>query len=485
MKNCSLIIFACINTACLAAEVGQIDPDFKQPSFVTKNVNFSYVSKVATTQRGKILIGGSFLRVSNVERKNLAQLNEDGSLDTTFVIPQNLTPHDGPMAILCDGKIMIGAFLYGPDTATPTTKGKKAVPILPFARINSNGTLDDSFVRSYGGLGNPYHANYHAAHLDGSLICTFGFPHPEYRKLNPDGSLANDFNFARPSEAQTIRFGQFDHKGRVIVSMTMRGDKKEEIHELLRLTPDGSQDATFTPTHSVGTRQDARYVGSHQLCPDGGILFLMVRLNNGKNSWRLMRMSAEGHIDESFQSPEPPGDGGADTFALQEDGKIICLDHVGGNSFDTRATHVYRLNSDGSIDPTFPRKTARRIGWHGVTLQPDGKILLYGDTMVSPTRGEPIIIRLLNDPCVDELQVLSKRSVSWIRGGSAPAVTQTMFSLSVDEGKTWKALGLGTRGKEAWELEGLELPPAGLVRASGRNALGVVEQTKRFLFEEQ
>lgn len=200
-----------------------------------------------------------------------------------------------------------------------------------------------------------------------------------------------------------------------------------------------------------------------------------------------MRMSAEGIIDESFLSPES-AEAGVSNFTLQEDGKIICLQSVGGNRFDTRATHVYRLNSDGRIDPAFPRKIAKRVGWHGVTLQADGKILLYGDTMISSNQGEPIMIRLLNDPAVDELRVVDEKSVRWKRGGSAPAVTQTLFDLSVDEGRTWQMLGYGAWSKEGWKLEGLELPSAGMVRASGQatssGSSGLVEQTVKFSFEK-
>src|SRR5205085_10989263 len=89
---------------------------------------------------GKVLIGGAFSGIDGATRNNLARLTSNGSLDTTF------DPGAGPsggngfpvrtMALQPDGKILIGGFFYDyAGTARPA-----------IARLNSNGSLDTSFV---------------------------------------------------------------------------------------------------------------------------------------------------------------------------------------------------------------------------------------------------------------------------------------------------------------------------------------------------
>jgi len=79
------------------------------------------VSSVVLKADGKLLMGGPFNTVNGTNRNGLARLNSDGSLDDTF------TPAAGvggsPLALQPDGKVIVGGY----------------------ARINANGSLDSSF----------------------------------------------------------------------------------------------------------------------------------------------------------------------------------------------------------------------------------------------------------------------------------------------------------------------------------------------------
>ncbi|HZZ19341.1 MAG TPA: hypothetical protein VFE25_08230, partial [Opitutaceae bacterium] len=85
---------------------------------------------------GKILIWTSnAITVQGVTRQGIARINVDGTLDTSF------DPGFGPNAqiasvlLLSDGKIMVGGFFNTFDK----------VAVLGFVRLNSNGSVDQTF----------------------------------------------------------------------------------------------------------------------------------------------------------------------------------------------------------------------------------------------------------------------------------------------------------------------------------------------------
>jgi hypothetical protein len=67
----------------------------------------NYISAAALQTDGKILIGGSFTNVAGTRRNQLARLNRDGSLDSSFDSKEG--PDMPPSLILAlpDGKVMI------------------------------------------------------------------------------------------------------------------------------------------------------------------------------------------------------------------------------------------------------------------------------------------------------------------------------------------------------------------------------------------
>ena len=67
-----------------------------------------FVFATAIQPDGKILIGGSFSTVLGVTRNNIARLNTDGTLDTTF--NPNADSDVYAIAVQADGKILVGGF---------------------------------------------------------------------------------------------------------------------------------------------------------------------------------------------------------------------------------------------------------------------------------------------------------------------------------------------------------------------------------------
>lgn len=87
---------------------------------------------------GKILVAGDFFYVNGVSRRTIARLNSDGSTDVSFNPGGGATGGSKSIydiAVLPDGKILIGGSFTVYNAVT-----RKNV-----ARLNSNGSLDTSF----------------------------------------------------------------------------------------------------------------------------------------------------------------------------------------------------------------------------------------------------------------------------------------------------------------------------------------------------
>ena len=141
--------------------------------------------------------------------------------------------------------------------------------------------------------------------------------------------------------------------------------------------------------------------------PDGKILaggtFTQYQGNSAK---RITRLLANGDLDTAFVAAQGSGlDSEVNDIIVLPDGKIlICGDFTSDNG--TNVVGIARLNTDGSIDPTFP---VGGVGVGGTPLyygysmvrQPDGKIILGGG--FSSYNGVPrnSIVRLNADGSLD------------------------------------------------------------------------------------
>ena len=116
---------------------GLLDNTFINPTFTfSTNPDAHRLRRVIVQPDGKILIGGGITQVNGVNRNLIARLNADGSLDTTFTPnPDGLILTD--MVLQPDGKILV--------SRSPTVVQGNPVPA-NIARLNFDGSLDSSFT---------------------------------------------------------------------------------------------------------------------------------------------------------------------------------------------------------------------------------------------------------------------------------------------------------------------------------------------------
>jgi uncharacterized delta-60 repeat protein len=118
------------------SRIARLNPDGKvDETFKAGGGANGQVFAVAVQKDGKILMGGDFIRVDQVERNHVARLNADGSLDQTF------DPGPGPnsgvrcLAVQADGMILIGGIFTS----------VQGMPRSRIARLKADGTLDGMF----------------------------------------------------------------------------------------------------------------------------------------------------------------------------------------------------------------------------------------------------------------------------------------------------------------------------------------------------
>jgi hypothetical protein len=71
---------------------GTVDTTFNPPTLARPGFQYAWLYAVALNQDGKVLMGGDFTRVNGLSRNYLVRLNTNGSLDTSFNAFSTMTP---------------------------------------------------------------------------------------------------------------------------------------------------------------------------------------------------------------------------------------------------------------------------------------------------------------------------------------------------------------------------------------------------------
>jgi uncharacterized delta-60 repeat protein len=346
----------------VAAQPGDIDFGFNSIDNGSNGDRANdQINTFAKQADGKMIIGGSFSSYNRAWRNRIARINADGTLDNSFNpgAGANSTVH--AVALQSDGKIIIGgAFTtYGGTTIFTGTA------ISRIARLNADGSLDNTFNV---GSGADFIAVYCIA-------------------IQPDGKI--------------IIGGEFN---------TFNGIPRNRI---ARLNADGSLDNTFNP--GTGANTDDLFFPSSRintitLQPDGKIIIGGHFTSfNGIARNRIARLNIDGSLDATF-NPGTGANGRVETIVRQADGKII----IGGQftSFNGLARkHIARLNTNGNLDDTFDPGTGPNWscptgalcfpGIYTIALQIDGKIIIGGTFSSFNTTDRNRIARLNADGSLD------------------------------------------------------------------------------------
>ncbi|GAG20946.1 unnamed protein product, partial [marine sediment metagenome] len=150
--------------------------------FVNGIVVYTVVETLLVQADGKILVGGYYDEMEGEARLNIGRLNSDGTLDDTFNPGAGFRVYT--LALQEDGKILVGG-------AFNTLGGETRARI---GRLNPDGTIDDSFNPGADGSVRALAVQADDKILvGGSFTELGGETHYSIGRLNTDGTLDNTF----------------------------------------------------------------------------------------------------------------------------------------------------------------------------------------------------------------------------------------------------------------------------------------------------
>ncbi|HQQ64216.1 MAG TPA: thrombospondin type 3 repeat-containing protein, partial [Pseudomonadales bacterium] len=320
---------------------------------------------------GKIVIGGLITYYQGVSRRFIARLDANGALDTSFNPGTGFNGAVRTIAMLPNGKMLVG----GNFTSYNGTA------ITNIARLNADGSLDTSFKCGAGTNTNGYVYSI-LVQPDGKALLGGGYSSyagqsAMYVRLNIDGSI--DTSFVPPATLGSVMGSALQPDGKILVagafSVSVAGHAQ---YGVLRLNPDGSVDTGFQTGSGTNT-----YPVRIALQADGkSILIGAFTSVNGIARKNIARLNVDGSLDTSFVLTGTGFNTGVNfelkAVAVQPgDNKVV----VGGyfTAYNgVSANNLARLNSDGSLDTGFVMGSGTNGEVDALTVRPDGKILVGG-----------------------------------------------------------------------------------------------------------
>lgn len=308
-----------------------------------------------------------------------ASFNVSGLGTTVFGIGNQysqVTPLPG-------GKVLVTGSFYSAATTSPQYSG--------LFRLNNDGSFDNTF--NVGGVGTFGAVAATAILPDGKILIGGGFVSYNGTSLNgiarlhPNGSLDTTFNAGTGFSSILPPPWVFDMAiqpdGKIIVVGGFTRFNGTAIAGVCRLLPNGSLDTTFNP--GAGPNNIVQAVA---LQADGKIVVggVFARFD-GVNKSQLARLLPNGSLDTAFTNGAT---GDVRRVIVQPDGKIL----ISGWRFN-------RLETNGSLDPSFPTALGTGNTYSGLALQPDGKIIVSGAFTSFLGQPRQRIVRVLPNGALD------------------------------------------------------------------------------------
>lgn len=215
-------------------------------------------------------------------------------------------------------------------------------------------------------------------------------PVQSIQRLNPDGSLDNTFKSPMLPHGTLIYSIVLDKDGKIIIGGAI-SSMMTSLSIAMRLNPDGTKDESFTLSPEIN--QPVIKIIS---LSDGSYLIASFSYK------RIVKVRSDGSLDPSFDTGSGPDALGLDylDIGVQDDGKIVVAG-VFDNFNNVPANKVVRLNANGSIDDTFSAGSGPAgYGIRSIALDGD-KIILVGTFNGFNSTSAKNIVRILSTGAVD------------------------------------------------------------------------------------
>lgn len=326
----------------LAATAGSADLGFGDQGLAKVSLAGSGgANAVAVQSDGKIVVAGQTNWPEGASVFEVARFMPDGTLDAAFGV-------GGRVSVPVSERALAAGVMVQPDGRLVISGGAQFGEALQFAavRLMTDGSLDSSFG-------------------SGGIVTV------------PIGTSAMA-SAAVPAAGGKIILGG-SAKVRENVSATTKVAKL--AFAAARLNPDGSLDAGYG-SGGIATIPAPTATYGIAIQSDGKLVFGGEALSNGARTMAAGRLTATGRPDPSYGKSgvalAPIGqEAFATGLALSPDGSVVL---TGSTVANTHVAAAVRLKSTGRTDSSFGRKgvTTVNIGGitNGATRQPDGKTLI-------------------------------------------------------------------------------------------------------------
>lgn len=325
-------------------------------NFTSLTSTLVHTSTIEKQSNGKYVIGGIFTQIDGVSRNNLARLNADGTLDTSFnVSPSYNGSFIEAMVTQPDDKILIG-FL-----GNFTQKG--------ILRLNTDGSIDNTFNVGSGITTTGVLSTYNrfvfgfAVQPDNKVIIGGDFnsyngnDRNKIVRLNSDGSLDNTFNIGsgigETTNNQWVRAIALQSNGKILVGGYFTSYNGLSCSRLIRLNSDGSFDSTFDTNNAVKNLLDSHgqfgVVMTIKVLPNDEILIGLE--GDYENPLKAAKLGVNGELLQTFNFGQYSVN--VNAIDVLPDGKIIFggrFENGYGDYVDpTYETTLVIVNPDGTL----------------------------------------------------------------------------------------------------------------------------------------
>lgn len=418
-------------TASATAQVGALDPSFDADGVRTDSLSALDVARnVVLDTEGKILVFGKSEGAGdpNSREARIIRYHLDGTLDQTWTFNHSgcgglNVPEDFFAGTVEPGGQILAAG-YVQDGCSGSVN--RNFSVVRYQTAGGNATAFDTPTFN----GDNDQVRSLALQEDGKVVA-LGFSQSSsssttrdvaFARYNADGTLDNTFGTGGEvliDIAGDHDFGldvalQADGKMVAAGFATLSGQLDAV---LVRLNTDGTLDTSFDDDGIVtidvnGFTDQARALA---LQADGKIVTAggTTSSDGATTEFTVMRFDTAGSLDTSF------GTGGITTvdfavlpaattdIVVQADGKIVVTGYTetGAGGELTRDFAVARLNTDGTLDPSFDSDGKNTVDVAGgsqdtplaIILQPDGNIVVAGVTEYEDGSWDVAVARFIGD----------------------------------------------------------------------------------------
>ncbi|MBO9582791.1 MAG: T9SS sorting signal type C domain-containing protein [Flavobacterium sp.] len=404
------------------------------------------VNAIALQSDGKMVLGGNFTLFSNSIANRIIRLNEDGTIDESFVSGSGFSKEGvQTIRINANGEIMVGGSFTGFYNTTEVTRvislqpdgavkpnfdigsgpASASVFALEFdeednwfiggsfsvfngqnqgrlAKINREGEHDISYLAS--GIG-----------FDNSVLSILPLPNKKtivggnFKKFNgkvapkiacllENGMSDPVFKATNSGSNNVVKASILQNDGNIILGGNFTKYNDLTYNRLVRIFPDGKIDHSFNTGDGFNAQVYSLAIQSDQKIIVAGSF---TKYNGSTiNANRMVRLLPDGTKDPSFNIGSG-ADGTIESVVLQSDGKILVGGHFktfNGMPF----AGLLRLNSDGSIDGNFRIGNGFDKYVYAIALQSDNKIIVGGSFLTFDGISQKRITRLNSDGSLDK-----------------------------------------------------------------------------------